>query len=160
MQVPMTIESAISADAGLDWSVLSECGGVRAGTVAPAQVVTVAADRLDRMRTAMSAAVGDIEVSAGIADVCPDPLVFAVAAGLPRPTGFDRSIDGGSRWRDEAPLGAGPLYAVSQIADIAQRRTRDGRRLVRVVYSTRFTDAGGALVGIAEGTGIHIGGAP
>jgi hypothetical protein len=155
----MTIDSTTSVDTGSAWSGLSECGGARVGMVAPAQVITLSAERLGRLRAAMSAVVGDIDVPLGIADVCPDPLVFAVAAGLPRPTGFDRSIDGGSTWRDEAPLGAGPLYAVPQITEIAERRTGDGRRLVRVVYSTRFTDTHGAPVGVAEGTGIHIGGA-
>lgn len=154
----MTTNSIPSTDAGSAWSALSECGEARLGMVAPAQVVNVSAERLDRLDTAMSAAVGDIEVPAGVADLCPDPLVFAVAAGLPRPAGFEQAIDGGSAWRDEAPLGAGPVYAVSQIADIGERRTSDGRRLVRVVYWTRFTDTLGATVGVAEGTSVHIGG--
>jgi len=154
----MTVDSSTAVDTGSAWSGLQACGEARVGMVAPAQVISMSAERLDRLRAAMSAAVGDIDVPLGIADVCPDPLVFAVTAGLPRPAGFDRSIDGGSTWRNEAPLDAGPLYAVSQIAEIAERRTRDGRRLVRVVYSIRFTDAHGAPVGVAEGTGIHIGG--
>jgi hypothetical protein len=154
----MTVDAATSTDTGSAWSGLQACGEARVGMVAPAQVITMSEERLGRVRAAMSAVVGDIDVPLGIADVCPDPLVFAVAAGLPRPTGFDRSIDGGSTWRDEASLGAGSLYAVSQITEIGERRTNDGRRLVRVVYSTRFTDTRGASVGIAEGTGIHIGG--
>lgn len=126
--------------------------------VAPAQVIMVSAQGLDRVRAAVSAAVGDVSVAAGIADICPDPLVFAVAAGLPRPSGFDRSIDGGSTWRDTAPLAPGPLYAVSQVSAIAERLTSDGRRLVRVVYTTQFTDAHGDRVGSADGTSVHIGG--
>ncbi len=83
--------------------------------------------------------------------------LVAVAAGLPRPTGFDQLIDGGSTWRDDAPPGDGPLYAVSQITGIDERSTSDGRRLVRVVYSTRFTDTRGTSVGVADGVSLHIG---
>lgn len=158
MRCVMAIDSTTSVEAGSAWSGLSECGEAQVGMVAPVQVLTMSADRLGRLRAAMSAVVGDVDISLCIADVCPDPLVFALAAGLPRPTGFDRSIDGGSTWLDAAPVGAGPLYAVSQVSGIAERRTSDGRRLVRVVYSTRFTDVHGALVGVADGTCIHIGG--
>ena len=67
------------------------------------------------------------------------------------------SRDGGSTWCDHAPIGDGPLYAVSEIAQVAERTTSDGRRLVRVNYQTRFTNAGGVLVGTATGTSVNVG---
>jgi len=155
----MTIDSANRVDAETAWSQLSECGEVRVGMVAPAQTVNVSREHIDRIRSAIAAVVGDVDVPLASADVCPDPLVFAMRAGLPRLAGFDQTIDGGSTWRDEAPLGIGLLYAVSEITEIAERRTAGGRQLVRVVYSTRLTDTRGELVGVAEGTSIHIGGA-
>jgi hypothetical protein len=109
------------------------------------------------LQAAIRSALGDIEIPLGIADICPDPLVFALAAGLPRLANFAQSIDGGSTWCDRAPIGAGPFYAVSEVAQIAQRTTSDGRRLVRVNYQTRFTNTSGALVGTATGSSIHIG---
>ncbi|GFG49374.1 hypothetical protein CQY20_07120 [Mycolicibacterium agri] len=155
----MTIDSVNRVDAATAWSQLSECGEVRVGMVAPAQTINVSREHVDRVHSAIAAVVGDVDVPLGIADVCPDPLVFAMRAGLPRLAGFDQTIDGGSTWRDEAPPSIGLLYAVSQITEIAERRTTGGRRLVRVVYTTRLTDTRGELVGVAQGTSIHIGGA-
>jgi hypothetical protein len=145
------------APADADWEALAGYGEVRVGAAARARRVAVSPETVGRLRAAMTAAADGAEVPVGIAEVCPDPLVFAVAAGLPRLDGFARSIDGGSTWHDETPFGEGPLYAVSQISEVAQRRTSDGRHLVRVVYLTRFTDLRGEVVGSAEGTSIHIG---
>lgn len=140
----------------IEWTAMATVGSVRVGAVGRTQKIETPAARTARMQAALSA-VGGAVAAAGIADVCPDPLVFAVASGLPRPTGYQRSIDGGSSWRDEAPMGDGPLYAVSRVADVAERFSGDGRQLVRVVYETTFTDAAGVRVGAAEGVSLHIG---
>jgi hypothetical protein len=152
----MTVESADRVASAAAWTAVSGLGDVRVGAVAPVRRVTATADT-GRLSAAVAAAVGRVELPFGVADVCPDPLVFAVDAGLPRLAGYVRSIDGGSSWTDEAPPTAWPLYAVSQITEMAERRTGDGRSLVRVVYRIRFTDACGAYVGAAEGVSIHVG---
>jgi hypothetical protein len=138
-----------------EWVELDCVDDVRVGNVASPRPVTTAG--AERLHAAMQSALGDIEVPLGIADICPDPLVFALQAGLPRLTNFAQSIDGGSTWCDRAPIGDGPLYAVSQIAQVAERTTSDGRRLVRVNYQTQFTDSSGVLVGTATGSSIHVG---
>ncbi len=138
-----------------EWVELGGVDDVRVGDVASPRRVTT--DEADRLHAAMRSALGDIEAPLGIADICPDPLVFALQAGLPRLANFAQSIDGGSTWCDQAPIGDGPLYAVSEIAQVAERTTRDGRRLVRVNYRTRFTNTSGVLVGTATGTSIHVG---
>ena len=69
----------------------------------------------------------------------------------------ERYLHIGSTWCDQVPIGEGPLYAVSEIAQVAERTTSDGRRLVRVNYQTRFTNTSGVLVGTATGTSIHVG---
>ena len=138
------------------WTVLDALDAVRVGAVGRTRVIESATAASARMHGAL-AAVGGTVAAPGVADVCADPLVFAVASGLPRPEGYQRSIDGGSSWRDVAPMGRGPLYAVSRIADMAQRTAGDGRQLLRVVYETQFTDADGVLVGVAEGVSLHIG---
>ncbi len=156
----MTVDATAPAHPGTDWSELTELGDVRVGTVARAQMITVSADRLGRIRAALaSAGLSDGEVAASITDICPDPLVFALTAGLPRLSGFHQSIDGGSTWRDEAAVGDGPLYAVSRISAMAQRQTSGGRHMVRVVYTTQFADVHGAVVGTADGVSMHIGAA-
>jgi hypothetical protein len=139
------------------WKPLDGVGDVRVGEVASSRRVDLSGERIARLRAALRSVVDDVEPPISIADICPDPLVFAVQSGLPRPTAFDRSIDGGSTWRDTSPIGDGPLFAVSQVTDIAERPTRDGRQLVRVVYETRFTDPQGVLVGTAAGISIHTG---
>ena len=137
------------------WVELDGVDDVRAGAVASPRLVST--EGAARLQAAMRAALGDIEAPLGIADICPDPLVFALQAGLPRLTDFTQSIDGGSTWCDQASIGDGPLYAVSEIAQVAERTTSDGRRLVRVNYQTRFTSPSGVLVGTATGTSIHVG---
>jgi hypothetical protein len=142
------------------WTPLEGVGEVRVGELARPRRVELSAERIERLRAALRSVVDDdVDRPISIADICPDPLVFAVESGLPRPMAFERSVDGGSTWCDRAPIGGGPLYAVSQVTDVAERPTRDGRRLVRVVYETRFTDPLGALVGTAAGTSIHTGSA-
>jgi hypothetical protein len=138
-----------------EWVELDCVDDVRVGDVASPRRITI--EGADRLRAAMQSALGDIEAPLGIADICPDPLVFALQAGLPRLTDFTQSIDGGSTWCDQAPIGDEPLYAVSEIAQIAARTTSDGRRLVRVDYRTRFTNPSGVLVGTATGSSIHVG---
>jgi hypothetical protein len=139
----------------VEWVELDAVDDVHTGHVASPRRVTT--DGAGRVHAAMRSVLGDIEAPLGIADICPDPLVFALHAGLPRLTNFTQSIDGGSTWCDQAPIGDGPLYAVSEIARVAERRTSDGRRLVRVDYQTRFTNTRGVLVGTATGTSIHVG---
>ena len=144
-----------TAPARAEWVELEGVDDVRVGDVATPRRVTT--DGADRLQAAMPAALGGIDVPLGIADICPDPLVFALQAGLPRLTNFAQAIDGGSTWCDREPIDDGPLYAVSEIAQVAERTTSDGRRLVRVNYQTRFTNPSGALVGAATGSSIHVG---
>ena len=149
-----TVPSKVVASQA-EWVELGAVDDVRVGAVASPRRVTT--DEADRLHAAMRSALGDIEAPLGIADICPDPLVFALQAGLPRLANFAQSIDGGSTWCDQAPISDGPLYAVSEIAQVAERTTSDGRRLVRVNYRTRFTNTSGVLVGTATGTSIHVG---
>jgi hypothetical protein len=154
MRVMLTSAQA-TPPARTEWVELDCADDVRVGDVASPRQITI--DGADRLRAAMQSVLGDIEVPMGIADVCPDPLVFALQAGLPRLTNFAQTIDGGSAWCDREPIGYEPLYAVSEIAQIAARTTSDGRRLVRVDYRTRFTNPSGVLVGTATGSSIHVG---
>ncbi len=141
-----------------EWTILPEgTGGVRPGEVAPVRRIELSPDRLGAVAQAGGRVLGDIcgPVS-GIATVCPDPLVFALEAGLPRLTADGSWIDGGSRWCDLAPIGGEFLHAVSSVNEVGSRITSDGRTLVRVVYRTHFTDLTGVPVGTADGTSLHV----
>jgi hypothetical protein len=154
----MTAQPEAPQEVVEEWAALPEgIDNVRLGEVAAPRRVLVSRERLDGMRAAIRSVLGDADVAASIADVCPDPLVFAVESGLPRLTSFGRSIDGGSQWRDLAPIEEGSLFAVSTIAEVAQRTTADGRRLIRIAYWTQFTNERGVLVGTATGTSLHVG---
>jgi hypothetical protein len=130
---------------------------VRPGEVAAPRRVSLMGERLGRVAAAIRSVLGETDAPVSIADICPDPLVFALESGLPRLTSFGRSIDGGSQWRDLAQMDAGPLFAVSAIAEVAARSTADRRRLIRVAYLTQFTSERGVLVGTATGTSLHVG---
>ena len=153
----MTAQPTVHEEAVQKWAPLPEgIDNVRLGEVAAPQRVLVSQERLDRMRAAIRSVLGDIEVAMGIADICPDPLVFALQAGLPRLDAFRPTIDGGSHGATWNRSARGPLYAVSEIAQIARERPRR-QAPVRVDYRTRFTDRGGVLVGTATGSSIHVG---
>ena len=140
------------------WSpVVIPVDGLVAGEDIVVSTVELDPVRVALFRHSVNAAVGQVApVAAGIADLCPDPLVFALEAGLRRPQILDRAIDGGSEWIDMAPVPAGPLCAVSRVSAIEERTTSAGRRAVRVVYETTATSARGAVVGIARGISMHV----
>jgi hypothetical protein len=155
----MSADTDASAQLAVDWVPLHDgIDDVRVGDIAPPRRVAASGDRLGRLHSALRSVLGESDVPVGIADVCPDPLVFALESGLARATSLEVSIDGGSQWRDLRPIDGGELFAVSAVDEIAERPTADGRRLVRVVYETRFTDRHGVLVGTASGTSLHVGG--
>jgi hypothetical protein len=139
------------------WTTLEVIDDVRRGTIAPMRRLVVSAERLDRIATALQRCVGPFHGAVSVADICPDPLVFALESGLPRLMTFGRSIDGGSEWHDCAAIDGDSVFAVSSIADVAERVTADGRRLVRVTYVTQFSSPRGELIGTAAGTSLHVG---
>ncbi|MBS1693489.1 MAG: hypothetical protein JST91_14840 [Actinobacteria bacterium] len=149
--------SESSAGVPGSWTALAGAAGVHVGQVAPPRRVAVSAERVELLRSALRAALGDTDAPLSLADICPDPLVFALESGLPRPLTLGRMIDGGSTWTDLRPVGDDQLFAVSAVAEIVERTTRDGRRLVRIVYRTEFTDSRGVAVGTAAGTSLHVG---
>jgi hypothetical protein len=142
------------------WTALPKgIDDVRPAEVAAPRRMMVSREQIDGVRAAIGWVLDEIQAPVSIADICPDPLVFALENGLPRLTTGGRFIDGGSQWRDLAPIEPGPLFAVSAIAEVEQRRQADGRRLIRVTYLTHFTDEHGVLVGTATGISLHVGGA-
>ncbi len=154
----MSAQSEAPQQVVTGWTSLPEgIDNVRAGEVAAPRRLLVSKERLARVRAAIRSVLGDTDVPASIADICPDPLVFAVESGLPRLMSFGRSIDGVSQWCDLAQIDAGPLFAVSAIAEVAERTTADRRRLIRIAYLTQFTSERGVLVGTATGTSLHVG---
>lgn len=153
----MRVQAETPQQATTEWAALLEgTDDVHPGEVAAPRQVSVSMELLERVRAAVGSVLGDAEVRSSIADVCPDPLVFALESGLPRLMSLERSIDGGSQWTDLAPMGDGPLFAVSAITEVAERMTAD-KHLIRVVYRTQFTNQCGALVGTATGTSLHVG---
>lgn len=89
-------------------------------------------------------------------DVCPDPLVFAVNHGLPRLRVLDQQIDGGSSFTTTDSVVEGVLTCVPRIADIVERRSRSGRRMIKTVYETTVYTARGVLVGSARGISLDV----
>jgi hypothetical protein len=155
----VSAEAEAPAQTQSPWTPLTRVGDLRVGEFAPPRRLELSDERIERLRAALRVVVADVDPPLSIADICPDPLVFAVESGLHRPMEFERSIDGGSTWCDCAPVGTGALYAVSRISEAGERITHDGRRLVRVVYETRFTNSQGLPVGTVTGTSIHTGSA-
>ena len=137
-----------------DWSGVVDPSLQRLiGRVGDVQTVTLTPERRDALRRA----VGDPgDRGASLADFCPDPLVLALASGLPRPALLGRLIDGGSDWEDLAEVTPGDLVAVSRIAGIEQRVTSSGRRMIRTCYETEFRDERGAVVGRARGYSLDF----
>jgi hypothetical protein len=91
-----------------------------------------------------------------VADFCPDPLVFAVNSGLPRLRVLDKQIDGGSSFETVQRLTDGQITLVPRISEIWERRTSDGRRMIKTVYETTVYTTRGYLVGIARGISLDI----
>lgn len=91
-----------------------------------------------------------------VADVCPDPLVFAVNSGLPRLRVLDKQIDGGTSFHTAQRMTEGEVTLVPQIAEIWERRASDGRRMIKTVYETTLYTARGYLVGTAKGVSLDI----
>lgn len=91
-----------------------------------------------------------------VADLCPDPLVFAVNSGLPRLRVLDKQIDGGSSFHTAQRLIEGEITLVPQISGIWERRTSDGRRMIKTIYKTTVYTTRGYLVGSARGISLDI----
>lgn len=91
-----------------------------------------------------------------VVDLCPDPLVFAVNSGLPRLRVLDKQIDGGSSFHTAQRLTEGEITLVPRISEIWERRTSDGRRMIKTVYETTVYTARGYLVGSARGISLDI----
>ena len=89
-------------------------------------------------------------------DVCPDPLVFSVQSGLPRLRLLDRQIDGGSKWETHGDLGNDRLSLVPRLAEISERTSSTGKRMIRTVYRVDAYSLRGRLLGSATGTSIDI----
>lgn len=89
-------------------------------------------------------------------DICPDPLVFSVQSGLPRLRFLDRQIDGGSKWGTHGDLSNERLSLVPRIAEISERASSAGRRMIRTVYWIDAYSSRGKLLGFATGTSIDI----
>lgn len=86
---------------------------------------------------------------------CPDPLVVAAEAQLPRPAVLDRRIDGGTEWEFLRPVRIGDeLSLIARIAEISQRATADGRTMIATVFEVHAWNHDGELVGIARGTSL------
>lgn len=126
------------------------------GMIGRVQSVQLKPSRLALLRSAVARVSGDpgAEATAGIVEVCPDPLVFAIASGLSRLRLLDSAIDGGSEWEQAGVVPTTPLTAVSRIAEIAERTTSAGRRLIRTCYETEFRDQRGQFIGIARGFSV------
>lgn len=124
------------------------------GRIGRIQTLTLTSERRDALRAALGE--GFTDETTALADFCPDPLVFALESGLPRITLLDRVVDGGSEWEQFAELGPGSLIAVSRIADIVERASSAGRRMIRTVYETDFRDERGVRVGVARGFSLDI----
>jgi N-terminal half of MaoC dehydratase len=87
---------------------------------------------------------------------CPDPLVIAAEARLPRPVVLDRTIDGGTEWEFVRPVRLGDqLTLIARIADISQRSTSDGRVMISTIFEVCAWNHHAELVGIARGTSLN-----
>jgi hypothetical protein len=124
------------------------------GRIGRIQTLTLTSERRDAMRAALGERFSDETTT--LADFCPDPLVLALGSGLPRVALLDHVVDGGSEWEQFAELKPGSLTAVSRIAQIVERTTSAGRRMIRTSYETEFRDERGVRVGVARGFSLDI----
>ncbi|WP_157509505.1 hypothetical protein [Glaciibacter superstes] len=131
------------------------------GAVGNIRTVEQSGARLALLRNAVSRATDQSASAAAVAlaDICPDPLVFALESGLPRLRLLDRVIDGGSDWELIAASIPSSLTAVSRISEIVGRTSSAGRRLIRTCYETEFRSTRGVLVGRARGFSLDVEGA-
>jgi N-terminal half of MaoC dehydratase len=87
---------------------------------------------------------------------CPDPVAAAQAAGFVRPSHPERSIDGGSEWEFGVPVRIGDtLTLIARVAEVVERRTRDGRELVETRLEVAAWNQRGEQAGIARGIVIN-----
>jgi len=147
---------------GTGWAWSGELAAL-VGSVGTVTTVALSAAQITRLRAAVARVAGleraaghDRPVRATLADYCPDPLVFALESGLPRPQILDRVIDGGSAWEQRLDPGIGTLTAVPRITEIVERVTSAGRRLIRTCYETELRTSRGALVGWARGFSLDL----
>ncbi len=147
----------------MSWARLDEHGGVRTGELSRPRRVRATARQAELLHAAVELVLGpggDGATARAITlqDVCPDPLVHALRAGLPRPAALDRQIDGGSSWSQLLELEEGEeLVSVSSVASIEERRTSRGARLVRTIFLTELVRPGtGERVGWCTGTSLDL----
>lgn len=124
------------------------------GRVGRVQTVTLTAERRDALRRSVGD--GFVDDTTTLADFCPDPLVLALDSGLPRVILLDGAVDGGSEWEQLTPMNPGSLRAVSRIAEVVERVSSTGRRMIRTCYETELRDARGFRVGIARGFSLDV----
>ncbi|WP_299450113.1 hypothetical protein [uncultured Serinicoccus sp.] len=141
------------------WQALDEHDGVRAGELTRPRRLPVDVRRVELLQAAVDLVLGPAQGrSVTLQDVCPDPLVHALQAGLPRPKALDRQIDGGSSWTQLLGVEDGEqLVSVSSVASIEERRTSRGSRLVRTTFLTELMRPGtGERVGWCTGTSLDL----
>lgn len=144
------------------WQALEEHDGTSIGTVARPRRIEVDLHRAALLRDAVDLVIGPVadnmpQRELTLQDVCPDPLVHALSAGLPRPRALDRQIDGGSSWTQMLPIEVEELVSVSSVASIGERRTSRGARLVRTTYLTELLRPGtGQILGRCTGTSLDL----
>lgn len=139
------------------WRMLAAgYAGVRADEDVAVTVVQPDPRRAKALRSAAAALLGrEVDAPHTYVELCPDPIAFAVEAGLPAPWALSDLEAVESTWHELAPVPEGPITSISRIASVAECVAADGARLVRVEYQTRFTSMTGDTVGLAVASGIR-----
>jgi hypothetical protein len=149
---------AVGAEAG-GWS---ECAPAELshhiGTIGRVRTIEGSAERIALLRNAVSRITRRAESGrdADLAEICPDPLVFALESGLPRVRLLDRVIDGGSEWQLLGASVPTSLTVVSRITEIVERTSSTGRRMIRCCYENEFRSSRGELIGWTRGYSLDV----
>jgi|AntAceMinimDraft_1070359.scaffolds.fasta_scaffold01778_7 hypothetical protein len=146
--------------AALDWSVVQDDAIARwRGALGATIILTLSPERL----RLLNESIGSVSESPptpnaawDMADVCPDPLVFAIGTGLPRLRILAAQIDGGSEWETFQSIGPGRVTLVSRISGIHGKVTSRGRRMMRTTYEVAGYLPNGHPVGVARGFSLDV----
>lgn len=128
----------------------SECAWTQHATCDDVAVGAVVLAKIDGDAGAPDAAAEGTDSEPSLVTLCPDPLSYALAAGLPRPALLDKAFEGRSTWTERGAVVSGQVTAVCQFTEYATTVLGDGDGVARLVFTVAFYRRNGTPLGSAQ----------
>lgn len=120
---------------------------------------TASRERVRAFRAAIGMALDEPGVP--LTFFCPDPIIAAERIGLPRPSPYPHTIDGGTEWLPRRPLSEGETVRLTgRVSGMTAKQgsERTGAMLFTELEITA-RDQDGEIVGVARSTSVSYQGA-